>query len=275
MGKDTADIVAGEVRSMAAAGVDYAQILDQNHGGNPYFCYSRDHGHAPTPGPWMTQSMQALLQKAHETAPEMLFGCESAAGEPYIPNLLLSDNRFNLGWMYGKPVPMFAWVYHEYLNNFMGNQVCAAGTFAPDPESLAYRLAYSFAAGDLPTLVLTDDGRIMQAWGDRQFDLLPDEEQTLTLVKNMTALRRGEAKKYLCGGRMLKPHPVTGAGGRVFAMKTQAKTLTADRVLSSRWQAADGTTAQLLVNWTKEDIRCECAGRSVLVPAMNGVLVKE
>ncbi|MBR3687921.1 MAG: hypothetical protein IKL85_02480, partial [Lentisphaeria bacterium] len=84
-----------------------------------------------------------------------------------------------------------------------------------------------------------------------------------------------EAKKYLCGGRMLKPHPVNGAGGRVFAMKTQAKTLTADRVLSSRWQAADGTTAQLLVNWTKEDIRCECAGRSVLVPAMNGVLVRE
>ena len=91
----------------------------------------------------------------------------------------------------------------------------------------------------------------------------------------MTALRRGEAKKYLCGGRMLRPHPVNGAGGRVFAMKTPAKTLAADRVLSSRWQAADGTTAQLLVNWTKEDIRCECAGRSVLVPAMNGVLVRE
>ncbi len=275
MGADTADIVCGEVASMAAAGIDYAQILDQNHGGNPYFCYSRDHGHAPTPGVWMTESMQSILKKARETAPNMVFGCESAAGEPYIPHLMLSDNRFNLGWMYGKPVPMFAWVYHEYLNNFMGNQVCAAGTFEPDPESLAYRLAYSFAAGDLPTLVLTDDGRIMQAWGDRQFDLLPDEEQTLTLVKNMTALRRGEAKKYLCGGRMLKPHPVTGAGERVFAMKTQAKTLTADRVLSSRWQAADGTTAQLLVNWTKEDIRCECAGRSVLVPAMNGVLVRE
>jgi len=135
------------VRSMAAAGIDYAQILDQNHGGNPYFCYSRDHGHAPVPGPWMTRAMCALLERAREAGQGMLFGCESAAGEPYIPQLMLSDNRFNLGWIYGKPVPMFAYVYHEYLSNFMGNQVCAAGTFEPDPESLAYRLAYALTAG--------------------------------------------------------------------------------------------------------------------------------
>ena len=150
MGADTTDIVTGEVRSMAAAGIDYAQILDQNHGGNPYFCYSRDHGHAPTPGPWMTESMKSLLEKAREAGNGMVFGCESAAGEPYTPYLLLSDNRFNLNWIYGKPVPMFSWVYHEYLNNFMGNQVCAAGTFEPDPESLAYRLAYSLRRAICP-----------------------------------------------------------------------------------------------------------------------------
>lgn len=275
MGSDTAEIVVGEVEKMASAGIDYAQILDQNHGGNPYFCYSRDHGHAPTPGVWMTDSMRALLEKARQAGKGMVFGCESAAGEPYIPQLLMSDNRFNLNWIYGRPVPMFAYVYHEYLNNFMGNQVCAAGTFENDPESLAYRLAYSFAAGDLPTLILTADGRLAQAWGDRQFDELPDEEQTLELVKNLTAIRRGAGKKFLCGGRMIQPHPVIGAGTRVFGMKTGAKTLAADRVLTSRWLAPDGTVAQLLVNWTKEDVRCGCAGREIIVPAMNGVLVEE
>lgn len=275
MGPDTAEIVAGEVRSMAAAGIDYAQILDQNHGGNPYFCFSRDHGHAPTPGPWMTESMTALLKKAREAGPGMVFGCESAAGEPYIPHLMMSDNRFNLGWFYGRPVPMFAYIYHEYLNNFMGNQVCAAGEFAPDPESLAYRLAYSFAAGDLPTLILTADGRLAQAWGDRQFDELPDEAQTLTLIRNLTAIRRGAGRKYLCGGRMLAPYPVKGAGARTFSMRTVLKTLDADRVLTSRWQAADGARAQLLVNWTGEDVACECAGREVVVPAMGGLLMEE
>ena len=275
MGPDTEKIVAGEIRSMAAAGIDYAQILDQNHGGNPYFCYSRDHGHAPTPGVWMTRSMAELLEKARAAGPNMVFGCESAAGEPYVPYLQLSDNRFNLNWIYGKPVPMFAYVYHEYLNNFMGNQVCAAGTFAPDLESLAYRLAYAFAAGDLPTLILTADGRLAQAWGDRQFDELPDEEQCLALIRNLTALRRGEGKKFLCGGRMLAPHPVEGAGTREFRMPKGTRTLTADRVLTSRWQAADGARAQLLVNWTKADIDCLCAGKRLTVPAMSGRLIME
>lgn len=274
MGEDTAKIVAGEVRSMATAGIDYAQILDQNHGGNPYFCYSRDHGHAPTPGPWMTKSMQALLARAHETAPEMLFGCESAAGEPYIPNLLLSDNRFNLGWYYGKPIPIFAYLYHEYLNNFMGNQVCAADTFLPDPESYLYRLAYSCAAGDLPTIILTDDGRIMQAWGDRQFDILPDRENVMKLIASVTALRRGEGKKYLHLGRMIAPEKVE-TECRIFKLKAPALPLKADKILTSRWQAEDGTKAQVLINWTAEDVSCTVGTQPVRVPALSAILLKE
>lgn len=275
MGKDTVEIITGEVRAMGEAGIDYAQILDQNHGGNPYFCFSRDHGHAPVPGPWMTQSMMELLKKAHETAPHMLFGCESAAGEPYLPYLMLSDNRFNLGWICGKPIPIFAYLYHEYLSNFMGNQVCAGSTFAPDPESLCYRLAYSFAAGDLLTLILTDDGRITQAWGDRQFDLLPDEEQAITLLRNMTALRRGKGKKYLCGGRMIKPLSVSEIPTRTFAMRTPAKTCQAPCVLFSRWQSADGCKAQVLVNWTKNAIACQVNGKTVTIPGMDVLLMDE
>lgn len=273
MGADTRGIVEGEVRSMAAAGIDYAQILDQNHGGNPYFCYSRDHGHAPTPGPWMTQSMCGLLEHVHAAAPKMLFGCESAAGEPYIPRLLLSDNRFNLGWAYGKPIPMFAYLYHPYVNNFMGNQVCVSGMFKPDRESLLYRLAYSFSAGDLPTLVLTDDGRIMQAWGDRQFEVLPDREQVCKLVRSMVALRRGEGKKYLLDGAMIPPHPLEGAGVRRFEMSGALKFIDADRVLTSRWRALDGSEGQLLVNWTGEDVSCRVDGVEVCVPALSAMML--
>ena len=275
MGKDTEKIVTGEIAAMAAAGIDYAQILDQNHGGNPYFCFSRDHGHAPTPGPWMTASMQAILKKAHETAPNMLFGCESAAGEPYLPYLLLSDNRFNLGWLYGKPIPIFAYLYHEYLINFMGNQVCAASTFQPDPESLCYRLAYSFTAGDMLTLILTDDGRITQAWGDRQFDLLPDEEQTLTLLRNLASLRQGSARKYLFGSQMLKPHSLKNVPQRIFKMQGKRGNLPAPCVLASRWQAKDGSIAQILVNWSREDITCQTGENTVTVPAMGALLLQE
>lgn len=275
MGEDTEKIVTEEIASMAAAGIDYAQILDQNHGGNPYFCYSRRHGHAPTPGPWMTASMRALLKKAHETAPQMLFGCESAAGEPYLPYLLLSDNRFNLGWINGTPIPIFAYLYHEYLSNFMGNQVCFSSTFAPDPQSLCYRLAYSFAAGDLLTLIITDDGRITQAWGDRQFDILPDEEQTMTLLRHFAALRNGKGKKYLFGGRMLRPHALEDIPRHAFALKGNRPPLQAPCVLTSRWQARDGGIAQILINWTKAPIACRMAGKALTIPGMDALLLEE
>ena len=76
------------------SGVDYAQILDQNHGGSQYFCHSRIHGHPVAPGAWMTETMQNLLGEWNRKAGKMLFGCESAAAEPFIGNLLFSDNRY-------------------------------------------------------------------------------------------------------------------------------------------------------------------------------------
>ena len=97
------------------SGIDYAQILDQNHGGGQYFCYSREHGHPPVPGAWMTESMQKMLSSWNSAAPNMLFGCESAAAEPFIGNLLFSDNRFELNWRLGEPIPLYSYIYHEYL----------------------------------------------------------------------------------------------------------------------------------------------------------------
>ncbi|MBO5909064.1 MAG: hypothetical protein J6Q67_04715, partial [Clostridia bacterium] len=66
------------------SGVDYAQILDQNHGGGQYMCFSRDHDHPSMPGEWMTSNMQNLLRQWNENAPKMIFGCESAAAGPFI-----------------------------------------------------------------------------------------------------------------------------------------------------------------------------------------------
>ena len=125
------------------------------------------------------------------------------------------------------------------------------------------------------TLILTDDGRITQAWGDRQFDLLPDEAQTLTLLRNLSSLRQGTARKYLFGSRMIKPHTLKNVPERAFQMQGERDDLQAPCVLSSRWQAKDGSIAQILVNWTKEDISCQVCGKTVTVPAMNALLLEE
>lgn len=183
------------------SGVDYAQILDQNHGGSQYFCYGKHHGHAPVPGKWMTEKMQTLLSEWNGLSNKMLLGCESAAAEPYIGDLLFSDDRYELCFDIGRPVPMYAYMYHEYLHNFMGNQVCCY--FPPSTDALLYRIAYSFAAGDAPTLVLTGEGGISPAWGTRDFSALPDKEEVLSFLNKLRISRNSGLAPYLNHGKMI------------------------------------------------------------------------
>ncbi len=179
--------------------VDYAQILDQNHGGGQYFCYSAAHGHAPAPGPWMTSSMQHLLSGWNKQVPKMLFGCESSAAEPFIGNLQFSDNRFELNYQIGQPVPLYAFLYHEYVRNFMGNQCCC-----PLPAaSFPMRMAYAFTAGDSLTLILNPNGGLMGHWGTRDFDPAPDWDSTLDFARNMIEFYNTEARPFLSAGRMI------------------------------------------------------------------------
>lgn len=189
---------AGEIleeayRPLFESNIDYVQILDQNHGGGQYFCYSRDHGHPPAPGNWMTESMQHLLASWNAAAGKTLFGCESAAAEAFIPNLLFSDNRYELNWFIGQPVPLYSYLYHEYLRNFMGNQVSCGLSY--QEENLRYRMAYSFTAGDCMTLVLTPDGNIFPNWGCHDFSFVPNREKTLDFIANMTRLYADQANR--------------------------------------------------------------------------------
>ena len=66
------------VDEMKVDGVYYDQIAAYTG----YPCYSRDHGHPPVPGAWMTENMQNLLGEWNRKAGKILFGCESAAAEP-------------------------------------------------------------------------------------------------------------------------------------------------------------------------------------------------
>lgn len=252
------------------SGVDYVQVLDQNHGGGQYMCYARDHGHPPMPGEWMTSNMQKLLSEWNNLAPNMLFGCESAASEPFIGNLLMSDNRFELNYPFGKVVPLYAFLYHEYVRNFMGNQ-CGC-PFEPKYDTLRYRLAYSFSIGDIMTLIIAPNGKLMTHWGTHDFESAPDMEKTLLFIKNVMKFYNGVAKKYLYSGRMSASSNVKCEEidipmfrGRAFAR--------VPRLLFSSWETEDGKIAHIVVNPEDVPVKFSIGNESYEAPPLNAMLI--
>ena len=251
--------------------LDYVQILDQNHGGGQYFCYSRKHDHAPAPGAWMTENMQNMLADWNHIAGNTLLGCESAAAEPFIGNLLFSDNRFELNYRFGIAVPLYSYIYHEYVRNFMGNQVSCP--FCIEEDTLRYRLAYSFCAGDCMTLVLTQDGDLMSHWGVRDFSHLPDKEKALRLIANLTRFYKESAKPYLYAGRMIPP-PDVECQNITFALLGAERSAPLSSILSSAWEAKDGSRALILVNPSDSEVACKVNGAQIFVAALEAKIIK-
>ena len=264
------DLLKNAYMPLLESELDYVQILDQNHGGGQYFCYSKEHGHAPSPGAWMTENMQAMLSDWNGIAKNTLLGCESAAAEPFIGNLLFSDNRFELNYMLGTPVPLYAYIYHEYVRNFMGNQVCCP--FKIEEDTLRYRLAYSFSVGDSMTLVITEDGDLASHWGIKNFSFPSDEKKTFRLIANLTRFYRECGKPYLYAGRMISAPDIECES--IMIPNTNSKqTFVLPALLSSAWEAKDGSRVLIIVNPHDNDMSCRVNGEEINVPASDVIML--
>lgn len=251
------DIVVNEIKKIVKSGCDYIQYFDQNLGGASYFCYSRNHGHPPAPGQWQVDAMRSIMQRltdvVEQGGTQTVIGCESAAAEPYLPYLMFNDLRFNINYFYAKPVPAYAYVFHEYINNFMGNQnsSCAAISMEKSPDNLLFRTAYSFAAGDMLTVVLKNQGEIHWDWCTPWDVPKVDQQSIKMLIRNLNAWRRGAAKPFLCFGRMEKPYTLTGTYEKELVLNSGEKHLYPS-LLTSRWISPEGKEAQIVVNYSMD-----------------------
>ena len=276
----TKNVISDEVKHMSEAGIDYIQVLDQNHGGTPYFCYSRKHGHPPVPGKWVSEQMVDLLERlkkyTHADGRKVLLGCESAAAETYIPYLLFSDNRFNITYRFGGyPVPVYAYVFHQYVNNFMGNQVCSQYAFDNEkyPDNLLMRIAYAYSAGDMFTLVINEDGKIVWNWGLSDFDSMPDQENIIRFIKAANAYRRGYGKQYLNSGQMQKPLKIITEKHTPIVLKC-GFLYEPDLLFTSRWKASDGSVGQFLINYNACSVKAEiCTDRKIQIRSADGKIL--
>lgn len=287
-----ADIVSGEVVSIAKSGCDYAQYFDQNLGGESSFCYARDHGHPSTPGVWQNDAMIKIFEKANadlkEIGSNMLIGCEGAAAEPFIGHLPFNDLRYEVTFFSGKPVPAYSYLFHEYLNNFMGNQNLIELTwdFDKNPESLLYRIAYSFASGDLITFPLGKDGNVHWGW-DVPWDIpAPEQEPIFELTKNLNFWRK-QYKEFLHTGRMVKAKPFSNVDCYTLNLVCGDK-MDFDSLITARWRDSSGAEKQVIVNflnreqkckikcekvYTKENLNGQSCNGNVTVPALSAVWI--
>ena len=262
-----------EFEKMCKSGVDYVQALDQNHGGTSYFCYSDKHGHVPAPGKWQQEEVNKLLLSIDKQG--VLFGCESAAAEPYLKQLPFSDNRYELNYYVGVPIPLYSYVYHEYVNNFMGNQICAM--LEKSENNFTYRLAYSFLAGDMMTLVLNGEGEILFSWCDgvAPIEQSVDKDVAFAMIKTLTEWRNGPCKPFLQYGKMVAPMKIDCEMEQF--MRNDGKIYVNVPAALSTAYCCGGKTLQFAVNYCLHDVqvrfdkKCSVCTDSALQAWMQGV----
>ena len=234
-----------EVQKLARFGVDYCQFFDQNLGGGANLCWSARHRHPSVPGAWQTDAMLTLqnemIANARAIGSKMTIGCEGAAATPFVKNLFFNDSRSFFARRHGRAVPGLSFVFHEWMCNFSGNQVAVK-------TDEHFRWSYAFHCGDMLSVVLGPNGKLVTAWAVPWSEPIPDQEKLIGLVHSLNALRR-RYPEFLLNGRMIRPP---------FEIRTKAAKIIGDsyeheygEVLWSYWQDAAGRTKGFATNWQK------------------------
>ena len=144
----------------------------------------------------------------------------------------------------------YAYLYHEYINNFMGNQntIDKVLDMNKNPDNILFRIGYSFAAGDMLTITLADKGKIFWGW-DVDWNIeSPEQESICELISNLNAWRTGFAKRYLHLGKIVKAETVKGVG--TYTMKrVDGNLMEYPDVFVTAYEAHDKTKGLVLTNY--------------------------
>ena len=225
-------MVLDMTRGMAEFGPDVIQQFDQGPG--PRACYSRDHGHPPVPGPWMTTAFNGLIKADTETArsvnPTVAMSCEGAPPETYLQDFQIWDAR-------GRTCPLYSFLYHEYANGHEGFY-----TNRVNDEALRLSVGRALVTGYMVNFTLRDKGLIEYDWDQPWTRAVPDQTAILDWAKRINQFRSGIARDYLVYGRMLRPWKVDNVTERDFGWGKEPL------VQSATWQAPDGRIGVVLAN---------------------------
>ena len=116
------------------------------------------------------------------------------------------------------------------------------------------RVAHSFCAGDMLTVVINQDGKFIFNWGYPDLEDLPNQENIEELIKNLNYWRKGIGKKYLHTGEMVKPYTVECEKNTIFGSDGYDREF--EKIFTSAWKDNNGSFGQFFVNYTDKDVHC-------------------
>lgn len=264
------------VKHLIGWGMESLQFLDQNNGSSVFPCFSADHGHPPAPGKWMARSMKLFMERLHAAAKQageatVVQSAEAGLNETCLPMFQLTELRTYPPGYGVDVIPLYQYLFHEcvILQGMMGN--------APEPYHLAIRNAVNCVFGGIPGGVLTGDGTLLDKdtnnWGvwDPKVE---KSENAFSMIRAVTALRRGAGKNFLVHGRMLRPPAVENVNTIRWTTETRDNAIPA--VFHCAWQAPDGRFGVVLANWTdkrqKASILDSRLGSTVIVSTSSSTV---
>lgn len=271
-------IMTEQTMILAEEKVDFFQLMDQNLGSAPEYCYSREHHHPSIPGKAAADAMRKFLRdlndRIHAGGSNMILGTECAAAGPFIADLPFNDLRAHfVETKYSSPVPAYQYVFHRYLNNFFGNS-CIVPNHT-DEDCLRFRMARGFCGGDMLTVVLRDSGEI--DWGASVCEWsepAPDQQNIITFVRNLNKMRKCYPE-FLQHGDMI-PAPEIECEINSFPTLCRATDRkTGPVILASAWRAQDGRQAAFFVNCMTEEKTFRWNGKDHTVPPLDVIMLEE
>lgn len=254
----TREIAVDFFEQVVGYGLDWIQFLDQNVGCSSFPCYATGHGHPAAPGKWMTRGMQGLLDDFHRLARKteqqsrgertLTISVETPPNEYCMPNFHLCDVRVvPPGHVRTERefIPLYHFLYHEFI--------VIQGGFgsAPEPYHMPIRNSYNLVVGQIPGGVLTGDGRLLNKdtfnWAPWE-PAVGSNDDSLTVLRRTTALRRGKGRDFLVYGRMQRPAHVSGT--KTMRWQWGGRDHQIPAVFHSAWKSPQGRLAVVLANWT-------------------------
>ena len=271
MQKAVRDHIVEECCKIAASGIDFYQLFDQDLGGEVAPCFSANHGHPDAPGPHETQAGKLLQQEViagmRRSGSPAVIGTEHGAAEPFIATLPVNDLRTDA--VCG--VPFYSYLFHEITANYSGNQ-CNYAVFDAEksPENLLYRTALGFASGALLTIPIRKNGEVDWGAGAPWTLPAPPKQEMLTLVRNLNELRR-RYPEFLLDGRML-PLPDLETPHRTLHL-SKGGSIEVPTVLCTLWDDCKGHKKLFCANYLPQKQQIMVSGNPVDVPPLDAALL--